>query len=230
MKLQQDGKQDWAGSHRNSGVHSWTAEELVLPSPKLKNRGQIQDWSSRGTSCFAQVQIWPPLFINPAVNAALDLPVIFTVVIIPLSAVPWFPWVSRGWWVFQLPLESAQMPLSPWWRPRLSSTTVDTWTRQNGLIQSPRILSPYWQKKLFSFWSIVTNYVTKRRPEKDLQWWSFGSEGFNFSSSSLGHWHLLEVSGWEFCISIETTWSFFLLNSWTKRFQGKTNFPAFHVL
>lgn len=115
-------KTDWAGSHRNSGVHSWTAEELVLPSPKLKNCSQIQDWSSRGTSCFSQVQIWPPLFINPVVNAALDLPVIFTVVIIPLSAVPWFPWVSRGWWVFQLPLESAQMPLSPWWRHRESGT------------------------------------------------------------------------------------------------------------
>lgn len=86
-----------------------------FPSPKLKSRGQIQDWSSWGTSCFSQVQIWPPLFINPGVNTALDLPIIFTVIITPPRAVPSFPWVSRGWWVFQLPLESAQMPLSLWW-------------------------------------------------------------------------------------------------------------------
>lgn len=161
--------------------------------------------------------------MNPAVNAALDLPIIFTGIIIPLHF-HGFPEVDE----FSSCLWSQHKCLflcgGGWGCP------APLWTLEQGRMGFSRApnLSPYWQKKLFNFWLIVTNCVTKRKAEKDLEWWSFWV--WQFSFLIFVSWALMFTGiFWVLYHYWNNLIFFFLLNSWTRRFQGKTTFPAFSV-
>lgn len=65
------------GSHKNRGAHSWRLRSSCFPLRSSRTKFRL------GLNGAPQVEIWPPVFVNPGVNAALDLPIIFTVMIIP---------------------------------------------------------------------------------------------------------------------------------------------------
>lgn len=126
--------------HKNSRAHSRMAEELVLASEVLKNHSGLVLMGA------------PPAFLRFEFDLyclwimAINLVWICQSFYCDFHSFQCCVLVSIGWSVFHHPLESAQVLVSSWWKPRLSSTTAMTMNicgsscgRQNGLIQSPRI-------------------------------------------------------------------------------------------
>lgn len=129
------------GSHENRGAHSWRLRSSCFPLQSSRTKFRL------GLNGAPQVEIWPPVFVNPGVNAALDLPIIFTVMIIPhlFQGFPEADGFSSCLWSQHKSLSCA----GGWGFP------VPLWTLEQGRMGSSRApnLSPYWQKKLLNFWS-----------------------------------------------------------------------------
>lgn len=146
------------GSHKNRGAHSWRLRSSCFPLRSSRTKFRL------GLNGAPQVEIWPPVFVNPGVNAALDLPIIFTVIIIPhlFHGFPEADGFSSCLWSQHKSLSCA----GGWGFP------VPLWTLEQGRMGSSRApnLSPYWQKKLLNFWSIITNYM-KGGQKKTLSSW-----------------------------------------------------------